>query len=163
MGSFSQKSPVGVEKKKKMTGDRISGAALLILAVLVMVETRVLPLGTHSRPGPGYLPLLLSSFLALLGIIMIFRGRPSAASPKVKWPEGRHALAILICCALATLVLESLGYRLTMLILLSFLFGIMERLKWWMVFGLSAGLSFGSFWVFYTLLKVMLPLGSLGF
>jgi len=146
-----------------MTTDRLSGGALLLLAIFVMIETRVLPLGTHSRPGPGYLPLILSSFLAVLGIILIVRGRLSAASQSVKWTEGRHALAILAGCAFTTLAFESLGYRITMVILLAFLFGVMERLKWWMVCGLSFGLSFGSFWVFDNLLRVILPRGSWGF
>lgn len=146
-----------------MTTDRLSGMALLLLAVFVMIETRVLPLGTHSRPGPGYLPLLLSSFLAILGIILIVRGRLSSSWRSVKWSEGLHALAILAGCVFTTLAMETLGYRLTMLILMVFLFGVMERLKWWMVFSLSVGLSFGSFWLFDTMLKVILPRGSLGF
>ncbi|MBI5968412.1 MAG: tripartite tricarboxylate transporter TctB family protein [Deltaproteobacteria bacterium] len=146
-----------------MTIDRLGGAGLLLLALFVAWEDRVLPLGTHSRPGPGYLPLLLSSFLAVLAIILILRGRLSAAFRSVKWPEGRHALAILACCGFATLALERLGYRITMLILLAFLFGVLERLKWWGVLGLSLALSFGSFWVFDTLLKVLLPRGGFGF
>jgi len=146
-----------------MTMDRLSGGTLLLLAIYVMIETRVLPLGTHSRPGPGYLPLLLSSFLAVLGIILIVRGRLSPASRSVKWTEGRHALAILAGCAFTALALESLGYRITMVILLAFLFGVMERLKWWMVCALTLGLAFGSFWVFDSLLRVILPRGGFGF
>ena len=146
-----------------MTTDRLSGMAFLLLAVFVMIETRVLPLGTHSRPGPGYLPLLLSSFLAILGVILIVRGRLASSWRSVKWPEGLHALAILAGCVFATLAMETLGYRLVMLILMVFLFGVLERLKWWMVCGLSLGLSFGSFWLFDTMLKVILPRGNLGF
>ena len=52
-----------------MAIDRISGIVLLILAVFVAVETRVLPLGDHSNPGPGYLPLLLASILAVLSVV----------------------------------------------------------------------------------------------
>ncbi|MBS3906356.1 MAG: tripartite tricarboxylate transporter TctB family protein [Syntrophaceae bacterium] len=146
-----------------MTKDRLSGIILLLLAVFVMIETRVLPLGTHSRPGPGYLPLLLSSFLAILGVILIVWGRLASSWRSVKWSEGLHALAILAGSVFTTLTLETLGYRLTMLILMVFLFGVMERLKWWMVFSLSVGLSFGSFWLFDTMLKVILPRGGLGF
>ena len=81
----------------------------------------------------------------------------------MKWTEGRHALAILAGCAFTALALESLGYRITMVILLAFLFGVMERLKWWMVCALTFGLAFGSFWVFDTLLKVILPRGGFEF
>ena len=52
-----------------MTIDRISGIVLLVLAGYIAFETRVLPLGTHQVPGPGYLPLLLASILGILGIL----------------------------------------------------------------------------------------------
>lgn len=145
-----------------MTTDRISGIALLILSLFVVWEDRNLPLGTHSIPGPGYLPLMLASFLAILAIIMIIRGSASLPFRSISWIEGRHALAILICSLFATFFLESLGYRLTVLIILLFLFGVMERIKWWLTICLSFGLSFGSFWLFDTLLKVILPRGGLG-
>ncbi len=146
-----------------MTIDRVSGIALLILSLFIAWEDRKLPLGTHSVPGPGYLPLILASFLALLAIILIIRGRSSLPLRSLSWVEGRHATAIFVCCLLATFFLESLGYRITIFLILVFLFGVMERLKWWLTLSLSFGLSFGSFWLFDNLLKVILPRGGLGF
>ncbi len=153
---------MNARKKSFITTERLSGTGLLLIAVFVMIETRVLPLGTHSRPGPGYLPLLLSSFLAVMGMILIVRGGLSMPWRSVKWSEGPHALAILAGCVFTALALETLGYRLTMVILMAFLFGVMERLKWWMVCCLSLGFSFGTFWLFDTMLKVLLPRGILG-
>ena len=101
--------------------------------------------------------------MAILGIILIVRGRLAPSFRSVKWPEGVHAIAILVCCAFSTLAMESLGYRISMAIILAFLFGVMEHLKWWLVLSLSLVLSFGSFWVFDTMLKVILPRGELGF
>ena len=146
-----------------MTIDRVSGAALFLFAIVVAWEDRVLPLGTHGVPGPGYLPLLLSAFLAILGIILIVRGRRAISFRSVPWSEGPHAIAILVCCVLSTLAMEGLGYRISMAIILAFLFAVMERLKWWLVLSLSLVLSFGSFWVFDTMLKVILPRGYGGF
>ncbi len=146
-----------------MTIDRISGIALLFLSLLVAWEDMKLPLGTHSIPGPGYMPLMLASFLAVLAVILIVRGSASLPLRSLSWIETRHALAILSCCLFATFFLESLGYRLTIFIVLVFLFGVMERLKWWLTISLSLGLSFGSFWLFDSLLKVILPRGVLGF
>lgn len=146
-----------------MTVDRVSGAVLFLFSLVVAWEDRVLPLGTHNVPGPGYLPFLLSAFLAVLGIILFIRGRQAPPFGSVKWPEGLHALAILACCLLSTLALERFGYRITMVIILTVLFGVIERLKWWLVLSLSLGLSFGSFWVFDSMLKVILPRGYGGF
>jgi len=143
--------------------DRISGIALLLLAGFVAVETRVLPLGDHQNPGPGYLPLLLASILAVLSVLMILRPKGSPPWKSVQWKEKSHALAIFVCCLFATFCVEPLGYRLTMLLILGFLFGVLERMKAWWAVGLAFALSWGSFWVFDTLLMVPLPRGGLGF
>jgi putative tricarboxylic transport membrane protein len=145
-----------------MTIDRVSGFALLLIAIFVAVESRVLPLGTHSRPGPAYLPLVVSLFLAVLAVILLLRGRLSKPMRTVEWTEGRHALAILACCFFATFAIEPLGYRITMILILGFLLAVLERMKIWWALAWTFALSLGSFWVFDTLLKVPLPRGGLG-
>ena len=146
-----------------MTIDRISGGFLLLLGLFVVWERRVLPLGTHSHPGPGYFPLVLAILLIILGGILLLRGGLAPAFRTLRWEEGRHAAAILGCSLFATFAMESLGYRLTMIIVLGFLFGGVERLKTWQVFSLTLGMALGSFWVFDTFLRVPLPRGSWGF
>ena len=59
--------------------------------------------------------------------------------------------------------METIGYRLTMLLVLGFLFGVMERIKIWLVLILAFGFSLGSFWLFDSLLRVPLPRGGWGF
>ncbi len=146
-----------------MTVDRVSGIALLLLASFVAIETRVLPLGSHSNPGPGYLPLSLASFLAILSVILIVRGKLSPLWKSVQWPEKFHALAIIGCCFFASFAVEPLGYRLTIILILGFLFGVLERMKVWWALILAFALSWGSFWMFDTFLMVPLPRGGLGF
>jgi putative tricarboxylic transport membrane protein len=145
-----------------MAIDRISGIALLILAVFVAVETRVLPLGSHQNPGPAYLPLLLASILAVLAVVLIVRTKGSPPWKSLQWKEKFHAGAIIGCCFLATFCVEPLGYRITMILILGFLFGVLERVKIWWALILALALSWGSFWVFDTLLMVPLPRGGLG-
>jgi hypothetical protein len=146
-----------------MTIDRISGALLFCLGLFVAWEDRVLPLGTHGHPGPGYFPLLLSAILGMIGLLLILRGRSSPPLRSIRWEGVTHAAAILACSFLATFGIERLGYRITMILILGFLFGVVERLKVWQVFILTMGLSLGSFWVFDSLLRVILPRGGLGF
>jgi hypothetical protein len=146
-----------------MTLDRISGAFLLLLGLFVAWQDRVLPLGTRTQPGPGYFPLLLAVLLGVLGIVLIFSGRSSTPLRSLRWGEAKNAAAILGCCFLATFGIEKLGYRLTMILILGFLFFVVERMKVWQSAVLTFGLSFGSFWVFDGLLRVLLPRGGLGF
>jgi len=146
-----------------MTIDRVSGSALVLLGLFVVWERRVLPLGTHTQPGPGYFPLLLSMLLIILGALLIFQGGSAQALRALAWPEAPHALAILACSAFATLFLEQIGYRISMVIILGFLLGVLERLRLWLVVILTLGLSFGTFWLFDSLLRVPLPRGAWGF
>jgi len=146
-----------------MTIDRVSGSALILLGLFVMWERRVLPLGTHGQPGPGYLPLLLAILLVILGGLLVLQGRGATPLRTVVWSEAPHALAILACTAFATGLLERIGYRITMVLILGFLFGVMERLRPWQAAVLTLGLSLGTFWLFDSLLRVPLPRGGWGF
>jgi putative tricarboxylic transport membrane protein len=146
-----------------MTIDRVSGSALVLLGLFVIWERRVLPLGTHTQPGPGYLPLLLAILLVIFGMLLVIRGGGATAFRTVAWPEAPHALAILACTVFATALLERLGYRITMVVILGFLFGVVERLRPWLTLALALGLSLGTFWLFDSLLRVPLPRGGWGF
>jgi putative tricarboxylic transport membrane protein len=142
-----------------MTTDRAGGAALLLLAVGVAWEGRRLPLGTHHGPGPGYFPLLLAAALALLALVLLTRRSQAPAVGSLGWVEVPRALAILAAAVFAALALERLGYRLTVVVLLVFLLGLVERQRPWLVVVLAVGVAFGSFWVFDGLLRVPLPRG----
>jgi putative tricarboxylic transport membrane protein len=146
----------------KVTNDRIGGAFLLLLGLFVIWERRVLPLGTAYNPGPGYFPLILALLLSVFGALLLLR-RTGAAVRSISWPEAPHAVAILGCFIFMTLFMERIGYRLTMLIVLGFLFGVMERTRIWLAVALTLSFSFGTFWMFDTLLRVPLPRGGWGF
>ena len=76
--------------------------------------------------------------------------------------ELRHAAMILGSIAFAALMLDRLGYRLTMLALAAFLVGAVERRPALPTALVALGLSFGTHFVFWTLLRVPLPAGPFG-
>ena len=80
----------------------------------------------------------------------------------ISWTEWRHAAAILAACVFAVFATERLGYRLTVLLILGFLIKVVERRGWAQTLVFAFGLAFGSFYLFYTLLRVPLPEGPLG-
>ena len=147
--------------KRGVGSDRLAGAALVLLALGIAWETRSLPLGSLSHPGPGYLPLALAVLLALLGAIVAMRGGPELRS--LDWTEARHAVMILAGCAFAALALEVIGYRLTVIALLVFFLGIVERRPPAAVAIAALALSLGSFYLFSDLLLVPLPRGPWNF
>jgi hypothetical protein len=146
-----------------LTTNRVSGSALVLFALLVIWECRHLPLGTFRLPGPAFVPALLASLLLAFGVVLIVSGKSAPLLSSLSWTEWRQALAILAACAFAVFAIERLGYRLSMLLALVFLLKGVERRGWVLSLTFAVALSFGSFFLFHSLLRVPLPRGPFGF
>lgn len=144
------------------TTDRVSGTVLLGVALIVLWESRVLPLGSLQRPGPAFVPVLLASVLSGIAILVVAVGGSSPGLRSVRWAEARHAAMILATCVFVVLALERLGYRITIAAVLVFLLGVVERNRLVVVAFLALGFPLVSYWVF-TRLGVILPTGPIGF
>jgi hypothetical protein len=142
--------------------DRVAGIVLVLTAIAIAWESRVLPLGTLSRPGAAYMPLVTAAALGLMGALIALRGGGPALRA-LAWPEARHAAFLLAACAFAAWALERLGYRLTVLLMVVFFLGLLERRPPIVVAAVALGLSLGSFYLFSHLLRVPLPLGPWNF
>jgi hypothetical protein len=136
---------------------------LVALALYVGWENRAYPIGTLQEPGPGYLPLLLVVFLGAVGLLVALWGIRSAPLASMKWTEATRALLILGACAAGTFALERFGYRLTVIVLLVFFLGVIERKRPVPVALVALGFSFASFYVVGDLLHVPLPRSPWGF
>jgi hypothetical protein len=146
-----------------LTTDRVSGSALILLAALVIWESRHLPLGTFRQPGPAYIPVLIALLLLIFGAALVSTGRRAPLMSSVRWSESPHAAAILAACVFAVFAIERLGYRSTVVLVMGFLLKILEKRGWTLSIALSLALAFGSFFLFHTILRVPLPEGPLGF
>jgi hypothetical protein len=146
-----------------LTTNRVSGSALVLFALLVIWESRQLPLGTFRLPGPAFVPVLLASLLVIFGLLLIVSARRVPLLSSLSWTEWRHALAILAMCAFAVFAIERFGYRFTVLVVLVFLLKLVERCGWVLSLAYSIALSFGSFYLFHSILRVPLPPGPFGF
>ena len=148
---------------RSLTIDQVAGAFFAVFALLVLWETRRIPFGFLAEPGPGAVPMLLGIVLLACSTVVAIGGRHGKRVREVEWKEWRHALAILGTCAFMALAIERLGYRLTMLVALLALAGIVERKGWIPAIAFAAGFSLGTHYLFNTLLKVPLPQGPFGF
>ena len=146
-----------------MTTDRVSGTTLVVFSIWVIWQSRHLPFGTFRHPGPAYIPVILAALLLLFGLSLIFVSSRAPLLSSVRWAEWRHALAILAASIFSVFAIERIGYRLTVLLVLGFLLKVVEKRSWLLSLLFAFGLSFGSFFLFYTVLRVPLPEGPLGF
>ena len=161
--SVNSESSGAAESGRGLRSDQFSGLMLLALALYVGWENRAYPIGTLQEPGPGYLPLLLAVFLGGLGLLITLWGIRSEPFASLKWPEGMRAVVILAACAAASFALERIGYRLTVIVLLVVLLGVLERKRPLPVALVALGFSLASFYVVGDLLHVPLPRSPWGF
>jgi hypothetical protein len=149
-----------------LTTDRVAGAVLVALGLFVTWESlwsaRKLPLGTLRTPGPAYMPTVLAALLMIFGVIVIILGIRSRPLADVGWSEWRHTAGILATIAGGALLLERLGYRFTITLLLLVLLGALERKHPLFAVVFALVLAFGTFYLFDTTLRVPLPRGPFG-
>jgi hypothetical protein len=133
-------------------------------ALLVCVGSLRLELGTISDPGPGALPFGAAALLGILAVAHLANvtlrrpGRDEGPSSfaNVHWKKG---LYVVIALFLYFFILPMVGYLITTFLLMVFLFGILERKRWWVVL-LGSGLVIGlTYFVFEVWLMVQFPRG----
>jgi hypothetical protein len=148
----------------RVTTDRVAGAALALLALVVVEECwrGRLPFGTLASPGPAYVPILLAVVLFTSGILIVAFGREATAIGAAGCSEWRHTLAIVGTCAFVALAIDRLGYRITMVLACAFLIGVVERRHPVTAALVAIGLATGTYYLFDTLLRVQLPRGPFG-
>jgi putative tricarboxylic transport membrane protein len=146
----------------RLRSDQVSGIFLTAIAVFVGWQNRAYPLGSLSEPGPGYTPLIIAVFLGVTGLLIAIKGYTSRPLAEMQWPEAKRAAMILLACGAATYALEHIGYRVTILALMVFFLGVMERRKPLAVAAVAVGFSLLSYYFIGTLLHVPLPVGPGG-
>jgi putative tricarboxylic transport membrane protein len=146
-----------------LKSDQFSGLMLVALALYAGWENRAYPIGTLQEPGPGYLPMLLAIALGALGILIALWGIRSEPLAAMRWTEAKRAVLILVVCGVATFALERLGYRITVIALLVFFLGVLERKRPVPVALVALGFAFASFYLVSDVLHVPLPRSPWGF
>ena len=141
--------------------------AFLLLFAFTIFEALQLSLRDALGPGPGFFPFWLGVAGGLLAILLLVQARRGQvalpAGPLVPPADARRRVLAVVAALLgATLLLDPLGFRLTLaLFCAGVLLALGIRRPWVVaVFALAGG--FGVFHVFYHWLKVPLPIGVLG-
>ena len=107
------------------------GLALLALGLYGVVEASTMPMGSVALPGPGVFPLALSILLcvATLGVLAEPLLQAPGRDERVGLFHGPVLLAFAALCAVA-LLLERIGFLLTMTLFLLVLYQAFSTLGW---------------------------------
>jgi hypothetical protein len=146
--------------------DRISWSVLLLFGGFVIYESlQIKYYGSDFGPGPGFFSFWLGVLVVGLSIVEIGRtlGKRTPL-PADFFPDraGVGRIAYLLGALVAVvLLLDRLGYSLTMFLFCGFLLRILGRQPWWLTVVLTLLGSFGTAYLFRQL-QVILPGGILG-
>ena len=143
--------------------DHIVGGTFVALGALVFALSGDLPFGTLSFPGAGMMPKLVAGFLILFGLLLILRAGESAPVATVAWSDLPHAARVVAITAAAIALYQTLGFAVTMALLLFALTFGAERRNLLLAAGFSIGAVALTYLLFAVALKTPLERGTLGF
>jgi len=153
--------------KKK---DSIMAMFWILLGLTISIWSSRFPFGGLAHPGPAYFPLGTGLAITAFGVIMLFqarrgeKGNPSG-SPEPLVPHRAAVGRVVLCLCgmvLSAVLFETLGFVLTMFLMILFMMRTIAPQKWKTSLFYSLMSALGSFFVFKVLLKTQLPSGILG-
>jgi putative tricarboxylic transport membrane protein len=124
-------------------------------------------MGRWNEPGPGVFPFGLAILLAFSGITIIARAeKTKEEKQEAKGHELPYKLVTPLLIVLLTLgfilILERLGYVVSVVVYLFILFLGVSRYKFLLAAGMAGVFGLGSWYFFVKVLGVQLPLSLWG-
>jgi hypothetical protein len=145
-----------------LRADHVAGGASIAAALAVLAVSGDLPFGTLAFPGAGMMPKLVCALMMMFGAILLARGGASAPFSDISWNDLPHAVRVLAITAAAVALYTTLGFVVTMSLMLFALIAFEGRnLLAAAVY--SVGVSLLTYGLFTLVLKSPLEQGILGF
>lgn len=149
-------------------GWQAATGALIIVFGFFAFESFQLSLRDALGPGPGFFPFwlgLLGAALAVFLLTQLHLNRVDLGTEALVFDRAgvRNAVLVLVGLIVATALLDVVGFRLSMLLLIPYLLVVLGARNRVAVGVCAVAGSFGVYYVFFDLLKVPLPAGIFGF
>jgi hypothetical protein len=147
-------------------GERIMAMVFGFLGLFWVFKANDLTYADAFAPGPGFLPTWMGTGLVVLVATFLFGTRSVPSAPEgptsgaVSWHKTAAVAAGLLACIV---VIDWLGFVVSILGMLVYLFRVVERLAWKTSLGVSVGATLALYLIFHTWLRVPLPQGPWGF
>ena len=145
------------DRRLSLRRDHIAGGAFIAAGALVFAMSGDLPFGTLASPGAGMMPKLVLGLMMAFGAIILLRAGESPPLAEVAWGDFRHAATVVVVAAVAIALYTTIGFVLSVTLLLFVLLYFIERRSLWGALAVSIGVTVGSYFLFSTLLKSPLP------
>jgi hypothetical protein len=146
-----------------LRSDHVAGAAFIVFGILVFALSGDLPFGRLSAPGAGMMPKLLIGLMVAFGLALVLGAATSQPFAEIEWSDGKHALMVVVIAGAAVAAYQTLGFLITMSLLVFVLLVVIERQPLHYAAAYAIGLTVMAYWLFGKALKSPLEQGILGF
>ena len=143
--------------------DHVAGGFFIVFAIVVLAVSGDLPMGRLSMPGAGMMPKLVAGLLILFGLLLVLRARESEPLATVRWDDLPHAARVIAIAAAAVALYTTLGFAVTMALLLFALTAGAERRNPLHAALYSIGVVALTYLLFAVALKTPVEKGIFGF
>src|SRR5262249_50734622 len=141
----------------------IAGAVFVAAGAVLFALSGDLPLGSMGMPGAGMLPKLTLVLMMVFGLVLVAGAGESPPLAELSWSELPHALRVIAIAAAAIYAYTTLGFIITMALLLFLLTAVVERRPVLPAAAFSLGVTLLAYVLFTNLLKSPLPRGLFGY
>jgi Tripartite tricarboxylate transporter TctB family len=145
-----------------LRADHVAGGVAIAAALAVLAVSGDLPFGTLAFPGAGMMPKLICALMIVFGVLLIARADTSAPFAEISWSDLPHAVRVLAITAAAVALYTTLGFIITMSLMLFVLIALEGR-NLLIAAAFSIGISASTYVLFTVALKSPLEQGLLGF
>jgi Tripartite tricarboxylate transporter TctB family len=146
-----------------LRSDHVAGAAFVVFGLIAYALSGDLPFGRLSAPGAGMMPKLLIILMIAFAVALMARAAQSQPYVEIDWSDRWHALLVVAITIVAVASYQTLGFLLTMSLLVFALLVIVERKPPHYAAAYAITLTLIAYWVFGKALKAPLERGLLGF
>jgi Tripartite tricarboxylate transporter TctB family len=143
--------------------DQLGSLFWLFMAIYVCIESLRLGTGTPRSPGMGFMTFGASVVLGFFSLIVFIQtffkkeeSNPQAPFSGVLWTR---VVFVTIALLIYSQLMPVLGYLISTFLMMSFLFGIVKKMKWWWVFISSFLTTLGTYYLFSKCLNCQFPDG----
>ena len=146
-----------------LRSDHVAGGAFIVFGILVFALSGDLPFGSITAPGAGMMPKLMAGLMMVFAAATIVGDADSPPFADIDWSDRWHALLLIGVAAIAVAFYQTLGFLITMVLLVFALLVVVERRRLIPAALYSVGLTLFAYWLFGKALKAPLPRGFLWF
>jgi len=155
--------------KRQRNADIVSGCFLAVLGLLVIIAASQIRGGMEERLPPRTLPYSVGAMILAGGAFLVLKSWRSAKEEgpgQIKWPDRGAVIRITVCLMALVVYIPAitpLGFPLASGLYIAFSIWYLKHSALWTALICGAVTGILSFYVFYKVLGLSLPMGTLFF